>query len=84
MNQLHGCYHGVVRLRVAGREALFDQAIAPLVKELWRADIAIAMCCEQDEFHRVWLKFADCGAAQRFLNVVCAIGAGRWNSLPAD
>ncbi len=61
--------HPQVRIAIGKREAEVDEGIAPLIAELWKADIDTVMSC-QDNLGRVWIEFSSAVDAERFLDIV--------------
>jgi hypothetical protein len=62
-------HHPQVHISVGDREADVDEGIAPLIVELWKADIDTVMSC-QDNNGRVWVDFASAADAEQFLDIV--------------
>jgi hypothetical protein len=61
--------HETVRVRVGEREAEIDKAIAPLIRELWKADIETVMSCEGSPQGWVWVEFFTFRDAEEFLSI---------------
>ena len=47
-----------------------DEGIAPLILEIWKADIYTMMSCEENRRGIMWIMFPDALYAQEFLNIV--------------
>lgn len=64
------------------REAEIDEEIAPLVLELWKAEIETVNSC-QDNFPKgyVWIQFGSAGDAEKFLDIVVTKFASGRHSL---
>jgi hypothetical protein len=63
--------HRQVAVAVGDRSADVDARIAPLVAELWRADIGTCMSCERHTATgKIWLAFETAEDAERFLALV--------------
>jgi hypothetical protein len=62
--------HKTVRVRVGEWSANIDEAIAPLIEEIWKADIATTNSCEENRPGIVWIEFLSADDAASFLNVV--------------
>ena len=61
---------------VGERTAEVDARIAPLIEELWRADINTMLSCERHSVTgKVWISFPTSADAEAFLNA--AVGGGR-------
>ncbi|HEV8276809.1 MAG TPA: hypothetical protein VGQ26_14095 [Streptosporangiaceae bacterium] len=61
--------HPQVHVQVGNRQAHVDQALAPLIRELWRAGIDTNMSCQQDGHGLVWIQLPP-ASAEAFLNIV--------------
>lgn len=68
--------HEQVTVQVGDREADIDKAIAPLIEELWKADIDTVMSCQENEPGIIWIEFAETYDAERFLNIVGHVEEG--------
>lgn len=74
--------HRQVRIRVNGRDARVDEGIAPLLREMWRADVDTWMSCENQgkmpgfTCDVTWV-YLGAGFAQRFLSIVAGVAALR-------
>ncbi|HEY1600287.1 MAG TPA: hypothetical protein VGG64_11835 [Pirellulales bacterium] len=71
--------HKALRVRVGGQQAMIDEPIAPLIREIWRAGIETVMSCQEDGWGRIWIEFGDVQAGQRFLNMVAQYESGVGN-----
>lgn len=60
--------HPQTHIALGEREADVDESVAPLILELWKADIDTLMSC-QDNNGRVWLDFPSAEDAQKFLDI---------------
>jgi hypothetical protein len=64
-------HHRQTRIRHGDREADVDEKLAPLILELWRADISTMRSCQRHSGTRkVWITFAEAVGAEAFLNIV--------------
>jgi hypothetical protein len=64
-------HHRQTRIRHGDREADVDEKLAPLILELWRADISTMRSCQRHSSTRkVWITFAEAVGAEAFLNIV--------------
>jgi hypothetical protein len=63
-------HHDTVVVTVGDMTADIDRRIAPLITELWKADIMTLNSCEENKPGIVWIEFASCIDAERFLNIV--------------
>ena len=63
--------HEQTRIKLGTREAEVDAEIAPLIEEIWRADLWTCNSCQNfcDE-GRIWIEFSRAEKAQRFLDIV--------------
>jgi hypothetical protein len=62
--------HQQVVVEVGDRKAQVDVGIAPLIRELWVADIDTCLSCQQDWLGRIWIDFSSVEEMVSFLNVV--------------
>jgi hypothetical protein len=62
--------HHMVRVRVGEWEADIDEEIAPLIEEIWKADIDTANSCQENKPGIVWIEFLSADDAASFLNIV--------------
>jgi hypothetical protein len=68
--------HKTVLVKENGFEARIDKNIAPLIRELWRADIFTFNCCEENRPGIMWIQFASVFEAEMFLNIVARYEEG--------
>lgn len=68
--------HRQVTVRYRWQVAPVDEGIAPLIKELWIADIDTLMSCQQNTHGRIWLCFPGMGYINSFLNIVARYEEG--------
>ncbi|MDQ2732981.1 MAG: hypothetical protein M3Y56_15090 [Armatimonadota bacterium] len=61
--------HPQITIQVGERMAPVDEQIAPLLLELWRAELDTLNSC-QDNDGKVWIEFADVEHAETFLNAI--------------
>lgn len=61
--------HTTVIVQVADSKAEIDEALAPLIQELWRAGITTTMSCQELEPEVAWIEFPSIEELFRFLNV---------------
>jgi hypothetical protein len=64
--------HKQVHIRYGDIEADIDERIAPLILELWKADIVTALSCQNNN-NRIWIEFLSARDAEKFLNIVGAV-----------
>jgi len=62
--------HPTVQVKVGWREEEIDAKIAPLIQEMWKADIDTLMSCQDSPPGWVWIEFDDVDACERFLSLV--------------
>jgi hypothetical protein len=62
--------HKQVLVCVGHRWADVDEGIAPLIEQIWLADIDTALSCHENQPGLVWIFFPSPGGARRFLNIV--------------
>ena len=65
--------HRQVHIEYGARQAEVDEGLGPLVLELWKANLATVLSCEEVNPGLAWLKFATPGEAKAFLRIA---GAG--------
>ncbi len=68
--------HRTVPVRIGPWHADIDEAIAPLIREMWIAGIETEMSCQQDGFGKVWISFTELADLVRFLNIVAEYEVG--------
>ncbi|HVM14408.1 MAG TPA: hypothetical protein VM287_08775 [Egibacteraceae bacterium] len=61
--------HPQVHIELGDRQADVDEGIAPLIMELWKAEIDTVMSCQDNNGH-VWVQFASAPDAEDFLDIV--------------
>jgi hypothetical protein len=66
----HTRRHPEVLVDVEDRKERIDEMIAPLVREIWLADIRTVMSCQETDRGVAWIEFAAVDDLARFLNVV--------------
>lgn len=88
--------HKTVPIEYAGFSADIDEGIAPLILELWKADIMTFNSCQENRPGIIWIEFAHPVAVEDFLNIVtsydeepCSLyrrirGEGWLEDLPED
>jgi hypothetical protein len=65
-----GTFHPQVTLKYGRMSASVDEKLAPLIRELWRANIRTLQSCQNHTAtKKVWLHFPTAENAERFLNV---------------
>src|SRR5437879_5868276 len=69
-------HHKAVRVRVGAWEEQIDDRLAPLVREIWKADISTLMSCEETEPGTAWIEFDSVADLVRFLNIVAVYEPG--------
>ena len=62
--------HKTVHVRWQDFEAEIDKNIAPLILELWKADLITCNSCEKTRDGLVWIEFIDTNCTERFLGIV--------------
>ena len=62
--------HKTVLVRWKDQSAYIDKRIAPLILELWKAEIATVNSCEENRPGWMWIEFLYVTDAERFLNIV--------------
>lgn len=75
MEEQHEERHQTVLVELGRRRAVVDELIAPLVRELWIADISTTMSCQGEPQGMIWIAFDDAAMLTRFLNVVAEFEA---------
>jgi hypothetical protein len=68
--------HRAVLVQVGPWSEEIDEAIAPLIREMWIAGIETHMSCEEDGFSKVWIAFPELENLAMFLNIVAEYEAG--------
>ena len=62
--------HKTVKVRVGTWQADIDEAIAPLIRQLWLAGIETDMCCQKDGWGLVWIQFSAEVDIIKFVNAI--------------
>ena len=62
----------MVVVAVGHREAEIDEALAPLMQEIWRAGIATTMSCQKAIPGFSWIEFESTTDLARFMDIVVA------------
>lgn len=62
--------HKQIRVCIGDREADIDEGIAPLIEELWKADIETFNSCQENKPGIIWIQFASPEDASRSLDIV--------------
>jgi hypothetical protein len=62
--------HKEVLLKWGDQEAMIDEGIAPLILELWKANLFTLGSCQGSQKRRMGILFADVLKGQQFLNIV--------------
>lgn len=60
--------HSAVIVEVGPWRAEIDEALAPLIREIWKAGIETEMSCQETEPGIAWIEFASVEHLCRFLN----------------
>ena len=76
MNDQKDRTHRAVLVEVGKYSELIDEVIAPLIQELWRADVQTLMSCQGAEDDKVWIAFDDAEQLARFLNIAAEYEVG--------
>jgi hypothetical protein len=64
-------------VEVGSRSEEIDKVIAPLIREMWIADIDTIMSCQDDGSDRIWVEFEDVDDLVEFLNAIAEFEPGR-------
>lgn len=64
-----GNKHKMVRVQVGSFEDDIDEEIAPLIEEIWKADIRTINSCQENRPGIVWIEFPTVYGAADFLNI---------------
>lgn len=62
--------HRAIHVKVGTREGDIDAKIAPLIRELWKADVDTVLSCQNNPAGWVWICFDGCDSCERFLNIL--------------
>jgi hypothetical protein len=62
--------HPTVIVEVGPWREEIDEALAPLIRETWRAGIETMMCCQEVDPGIAWIEFESVEELYRFLNLV--------------
>ncbi len=62
--------HKTVRVQVGSFEADIDEEIAPLIEEIWRADLYTINSCQENRPGIMWIQFMSADEAAAFLDIV--------------
>jgi len=62
--------HQTVRIIHGDQEADVDKQIAPLIKEMWKADIETYQSCQDNPPGWVWIQFMSSHDLERFLSII--------------
>jgi hypothetical protein len=62
--------HPQKHIKVGRREACVDEGIAPLIEELWKADIDTCLSCQENRPGIIWIDFITPYDAGQFLSIV--------------
>ena len=73
--------HKMVRVQVGSREADIDEEIAPLIEEIWRADLGTVNSCQDNPPGIVWIEFEIAFQAAEFLDIVAGPYSEEFDSL---
>ena len=70
--------HATVVVEVGAWREEVDEAIAPLIAEVWKAGIPTLMSCQETDPRVAWIEFEEVAHLQQFLNLVAVYedGAG--------
>jgi hypothetical protein len=68
--------HETTHIKVGDMEADIDLDIAPLIKELWMADIETCNSCQENQPGIVWIEFLTVDDACKFLDIVARFRSG--------
>jgi len=62
---------------------MVDTRLAPLIAELWQADVDTCMSCERHAAtQKAWIAFSTASDAERFLNIVAMHGKPAYYQAP--
>jgi hypothetical protein len=62
--------HRTIHISLGDQQADVDKEIAPMVKEMWRADITTSQSCQDSPPGWIWLEFPSNYDLESFLNIV--------------
>lgn len=62
--------HKQVRIKDGDFEADIDEELAPLIRELWEANLATVLSCQENRPGIVWIMFLTAGDLSEFLGIV--------------
>ena len=62
--------HKQVPVSVGHRWSDVDEGLAPMIEQIWLADIDTALSCQENQPGIVWIFFRSASGARRFLNIV--------------
>ena len=62
--------HKTVLLSYQNEDVEIDEVLAPLIQEIWKANIATMMCCQETESGIAWIEFDSMDDFLKFLNIV--------------
>ena len=68
--------HKTVVLRYESEDVEIDEELAPLIQEIWKADIATYMSCQETDRGIAWIEFDSMHDFLGFLNIVTKFEAG--------
>lgn len=73
--------HNTVHVKVGNFEADIDEELAPLIEEIWKADIPTVNACQENRNGIAWIEFLTGIDVADFLNVVAGKYSDEINSL---
>ena len=62
--------HKTVLLHYQNEDVEIDEVLAPLIQEIWKADIVTMMSCQETESGIAWIEFDSMDDLLKFLNIV--------------
>ena len=62
--------HKTVKLQYENEDVEIDEDLAPLIQEIWKADIATMMCCQETDAGIAWIEFDSMDDFLQFINIV--------------
>lgn len=68
--------HRTVIVEIGAWREEIDEALAPLIREIWTTGIETMMCCQEVEPGIAWIEFPSVEELFRFLNLVTRYEAG--------
>lgn len=73
--------HKTVYVKVGMFEAEIDEEIAPLIEEIWKADMGTTNSCQENQSGIAWIGFTTSFEAAEFLDIVAGEYSAEFDSL---